>query len=97
MHHAFKVGSGGRTLDDGGSTHGLLDFELFDNAFQRGIGLEGRFGLERHSLPDDAARDHRLGLIVVELHGEGEHEGIEVLVQCCEVEAEDVPRGIDVF
>ena len=46
-------------------------------------------------LANDAARDQWLRGIVVELHGEGEHQVVEILVQRSEVEAEDVTGGID--
>src|SRR5258708_3983892 len=47
------------------------------------------------TLSDDAARNHRLGRVVVELHGEAEHQGVQVAVLGGEVEAEDVARRFD--
>src|ERR1700678_3004779 len=46
-------------------------------------------------LLNDTSWDHRLGLVVVELHREGEHQRIQVLVQRREVEAEHMTRRFD--
>src|SRR5882762_11919043 len=46
-------------------------------------------------LAENAARNDWLRGVRVELHGEGEHQGVEVFVQRGEVEAEDVTGGID--
>lgn len=46
-------------------------------------------------LANDAAGDHGLRSVVVELQAEGEEKMVEIAVQRGEVEAENVARGVD--
>ena len=48
-----------------------------------------------NALSDNTSGDNRLGWIVVELHREAEHQGVEIAVLRCEVEAEDMPGLFD--